>query len=84
MNIRPIVRGQSGRVQAPDCGAPASPSDLAAGLNYLSLGQDGAQVLTRSAPGNQRGMAVSAFTSALGRGESGGLAMPGWGVALCA
>jgi hypothetical protein len=31
-----IVRG-SGRVQAPDCGAPASPSDFAAGLIRLFL-----------------------------------------------
>jgi hypothetical protein len=34
-----MVRG-SARVQAPDCGAPASPSDFAAGLIRLSNNDD--------------------------------------------
>jgi hypothetical protein len=36
INVRCILRA-SGRVQAPDCGAPASPIDLAAGWIRLSL-----------------------------------------------
>jgi hypothetical protein len=36
LNISPIARG-SGRVRAPDCRAPASRSDFAAGLIHLSL-----------------------------------------------